>query len=227
MVAAHRWLDVSAALLRNAWSESLPLAAHLTSPGTRPTHAAHACSPPRSRMVLITLEYPECHPAHRLHDVCCASCLPHAARCMVRVPCACMHSVPVCSGRRPASCTLLRNAQVEATEADEATVFPPEVRSTLPPAVVARYRRPCLLYRPCTAIRTPPAEVMHAHAHIPALWNAPHQGAYGWVGYNGVIPPHRACAWEHDVTACTACGRVRWYVHPAAHSASVAHVHMH
>ncbi len=53
-----------------------------------------------------------------------------------------------------------------------------------------------------------------------------HQGAYGWVGYNGVIPPHCACSREHDVTACTACGRVRLYVNPAAHSASVAHVHM-
>jgi hypothetical protein len=55
-----------------------------------------------------------------------------------------------------------RLAQVEA---DEASEFPPEVRLAPPPAVVARYPRPFVLYRPCTAVRTSPAHVTHARAH--------------------------------------------------------------
>ena len=130
--------------------------------------------------------------AHRWLDV-------SAACCMVRVPCVCMHSVPICSGRRPASGTLLRNAQVEATEADEATEFPPEVRSA--PPLPSSHAIDALACCACHARPLEPLPLRSCtHTRTYQLCGT-HQGAY-------------------------ACGRVRWYVYPAAHPASVAQAHM-
>ena len=140
-------------------------------------------------------------------------CVPHAARCMVRVsrdgthgiqqpsgvaseesgraavplpqstlqyPTAAVVGAPraLCSGMR---CRMRWLAQDGAPEADEASEFPPQVRSAPPPAVVARCPRPCLVYRPCTAVITPPAQVTHARAHMAALWNAPKSVRVGGI----------------------------------------------
>jgi hypothetical protein len=51
---------------------------------------------PSSSQVLLST--PQCHLSHRLQDACCPSlvervCLPHVARCMLRVPCARTHAI--------------------------------------------------------------------------------------------------------------------------------------
>jgi hypothetical protein len=176
------------------------------------------------------LSTPLCHPACRLHKVCCASLvgrvcrMPHAARCMVRVSrdCTCHPAAEWCgkleSGRAAVTlpqstlqyptaavvgaprahcsgmrCRMRWLAQVGVPVADEATEFPPQVRSAPPPAVVARYPRPLLavpaMHGPSE--RLPPRSRTHART-----WqlSGTHQGAYRWVGSIGVIPPHWARA---------------------------------
>jgi hypothetical protein len=123
-----------------------------------------------------------------------------------------------CSGMR---CRMRWLAQVGAPEADEASEFSTQVRSAPPPAVVARFPRPCLLYRPCTAVRAPPAQVTHARAHMAALWNAPRGVRVG--GIQRCNPPELGrcvrlrCHRIHRMPLCALAH------HLAVHSARIMH----